>query len=131
LLALFIHDDAKGDLEDLWNSCPQAAAKIAVTLQELKGNPDLMDRLTQEDYGAYGTADFSIKKWIEQWYQDRNLWRLKIWDLEGDGLQYRIVYAFVPLKKHHHILAIVPREEFNYEASHPITQRIRLAYENL
>lgn len=132
MIALFVHEDAEEDLEDLWESCPLAAARITVMLQELKGNPDLMDRLTQEGFGAYayGTEDFSIVKWIEQCNQDRNLWRLKIWDLEEKGLKYRIIYAFVPLKNHHHILAIAPRE-FNYEASHPITERIIQAYEGL
>ena len=130
MVALFIHDDATADLESLFDSEPQAAGRIAVLLEELEGDSDLLDRLTQHDYGEYRTADFHVSKWFEHWNKGRDLWRLKLWDLEDVGLQYRVIYAFVPGKLHYHVLAIVPRE-FNYEKSHPTTQRILRAYEAL
>lgn len=103
---LFIHEDAAADLSKLRQTELQAAARIVALLEELKGNPDLLDRLTQHDYGAYQSADFHVSKWHEQWNQGRDLWRLKVWDLEDQGLRYRIVYAFIPQKQHYHILAI-------------------------
>lgn len=93
---LFIHEDAVADLRALRRTELQAAARIAALLAELKGNPDLLDRLTQHDYGAYHSADFHVSKWQAQWRQGRDLWRLKMWDLEDQGLRYRIVYAFIP-----------------------------------
>lgn len=127
---LFIHEDAAADLSKLRQTELQAAAKIVALLEELKGNPDLLDRLTQHDYGAYHTADFHVSKWEAQWRRGRDLWRLKVWVLEDQGLRYRIVYAFIPQKRHYHILAIAPRE-FDYDANHPISQRILRAYESL
>jgi hypothetical protein len=127
---LFVHDDAKADLEQLWTDAAQAAARITVLLQELEGNQDLLDRLTQHDFGAYQTAQVHVSKWFEHWNKGKDLWRLKVWDLEGKGLQYRIVYAFIPGKKHYHALAIAPRD-FNYDARHPLTQRILRAYDGL
>ncbi len=59
--------------------------------------------------------------WQAQQREGRNLWRLKLWDLEKNGLRYRIVYAFVPSKQHYHVLAIAPRS-FDYEESNPISQ---------
>jgi mRNA-degrading endonuclease RelE of RelBE toxin-antitoxin system len=129
-LHLFIHEDAAADLSKLRQTELQAAAKIVALLEELKGNPDLLDRLTQHDYGAYHTADFHVSKWEAQWRRGRDLWRLKVWVLEDQGLRYRIVYAFIPQKRHYHILAIAPRE-FDYDANHPISQRILRAYESL
>lgn len=128
---LFVHDDAQTDLEELWSTGTQAAARIAVLLQELEGDQDLLDRLTQHEYyGRSHSADFHVSKWVEQWRQGRDLWRLKVWDLEGHGLKYRIIYAFVPKRRHYHVLAIAPRE-FNYDSRHPLTQRIRSAYGSL
>ncbi|MBV2234497.1 MAG: hypothetical protein KUL75_03020 [Sterolibacterium sp.] len=130
MLRLFIHNDAEDDLERLWDSEPAAAAQVAVLLEELEGNPDLLDRLTQQDFGAYGLEDFHVSKWKEQQRKGRNLWRLKIWDLEDKGIRYRIVYAFMPRQQDYSVLGIVPRE-FDYDASHEITRRIVAAYENL
>jgi len=130
ILYLFVHADAEDDLEALWDKAPDAAARITVLLQELEGNQDLLDRLTQHDFGAYGVADFHVSKWVEQWKKGKDLWRLKVWDLEEKGVNYRIVYAFVPGKGHYHVLGIVPRG-FNYEADHKLTRRILAAYEDL
>lgn len=130
MFSLFIHDDAEYDLEKLWEEAPVAAARITVLLEELEGNQDLLDRLTQHDFGDYHTADFHVSKWIEQWKKGNDLWRLKVWSLEDRGLQHRVVYAFVPQKSHYHIVGIVPRN-FNYDTSHPLTKRILVAYENL
>lgn len=130
MLRLFIHNDAEDDLERLWESEPVAAAQVAVLLEELEGNPDLLDRLTQQDFGAYGLEDFHVSEWKEQQRKGRNLWRLKIWDLEDKGIRYRIVYAFMPRQQDYSVLGIVPRE-FDYDASHELTRRIVAAYENL
>ena len=130
MLSLYVHDDAAADLEALWESESQTAARITVLLAELEGNEDLLDRLTQHGYGVRGCADFNVSKWLEHWNRGRDLWRLKIWDLEEKGLQYRIIYAFVPHTQRYHILAIAPRD-FNYETNHPISQRILRAYEDL
>lgn len=130
LFRLFVHDDADGDLEALWKSEPDAAARIAVLLEELAGNQDLLDRLTQHNFGVHGHHDIHISKWQEQWRKGNDLWRFKVWDLEDKGLRYRIVYAFLPQKRHYHVLAIAPRS-FNYDASHPLTKRILCAYQDL
>ena len=82
MITLFVHDDAVADLEALWETEPQAAARIGVLLEELEGNPDIRDRLTQHDYGAHHSADFHVSKWREHWRKGRDLWRLKVWNLE-------------------------------------------------
>lgn len=130
MLKLFVHEDAEGDLEQLWETEPIAAARIAALLEELEGNPDLLDRLTQQDFGAYGLNEFHVSKWIEQWRQGKDLWRLKIWDLENKGLRYRVVYAFMSRQQDYCVLGILPRE-FNYDPNHDLTRRIVAAYEDL
>lgn len=130
MLRLFVHTDAEGDLEKLWEEAPVAAARIGALLQELEGNQDLLDRLTQHDFGDYRTAEFHVSKWLNQWNEGKDLWRLKVWDLEDKGLQYRIVYAFLPSKLQYHVLGIVPRD-FDYDPHHELSRRIIAAYEDL
>lgn len=130
MIALFVHDDAKDDLLALRKKDPWAAGRIVALLEQLAADPDLLDRLTQHDYGAGGRTDIHVSRWESQWRQGRNLWRFKAWDLEKIGLRYRVIYAFEPKNNHYHVLAIAPRE-FDYDPNHPISQRILRAYEEL
>ena len=128
---LFIHDDAKYDLSAMIkNGLVKAVAEIVALLEQLASDDDLLDRLTQHGFGKRGVNDFYVGKWLEQWRQGKDLWSMKIWDLEDNGLKYRIIYAFIPQKQHYHVLGILPRE-FNYDAGHELTQRIIRAYEEL
>lgn len=130
MFRLFVHADAEADLERLWDDEPVAAARIAALLEELEGNQDLLDRLTQHDFGSQPSADFHVSKWQAFWKQRKDLWRLKIWALERRNCRYRVVYAFIPGKAHYYVLGIAPRT-FNYEPTHELTQRILRAYEAL
>lgn len=130
MFKLLIHEHAQADLEDLWSDDATAAARIAVLLQEIQGNQDLLDRLTQHDFGAHRSADFHVSMWQAQQRKNRNLWRVKVWGLENIRLRYRIVYAFIARKHVYHVLAIAPRE-FDYDERDPITQRIIRDYEEL
>ncbi len=130
MISLIVHDDAAADIKSLFDSEPDTAGCVVSLLQELKGDPDLMDRLTQIDYGAYETAKFHVDAWWAEQKKGRNLWRLKIWDLENQRLPYRIIYAFEPMLKKHHVLAVVNRD-FDYDKDHPVTQRIRNAYDEI
>ena len=127
---LFIHDDAAADLEALYRTNSVAVARIVALLQEIQDSQDYLDRLTQHDFGSYASESFHVSKWHEQWRQGRDLWRLKIWDLEDKGIQYRIVYALARGKQHYHVLGIVPRS-FNYDSDSEITNRILKAYDDL
>jgi hypothetical protein len=134
VLKLFLHTDAESDLEELWSTDPEAAAQLTVFLEELKGDQDLLDRVTDHDFGTSPKHHpFHVSMWHEQQRKGRNLWRLKLWSLEANGKRYRLIYAFVPLKKHHYLLGIFPRtnREFDYDAGDARTQRVIRAYKEL
>lgn len=117
-----------------WSTCgtklPRPQHESLCFLRNLRATKIFMDRLTQHDFGSYHSADFHVSKWVEQWKKGRDLWRLKVWDLEDKGLRYRVVYAFVPGKLKYHVLGIVPGD-FNYDAGNELTRRILRAYEDL
>lgn len=129
---LYVHRDAERDLNQLWQTskAATAAARIVALLEDLQGNQDLLDRLTQHDFGVGRSEPFHVSKWFEHWNKGKDLWRLKLWDLEAVGLKYRVVYAYTPGIRQYNILAIAPRS-FGYAEDHPLTQRILRAYDNL
>lgn len=131
---LTIHQDAEADLDALWTSSPVAAADIAVFLEELAEDQWLLDRLSQHGFSLRAdpdpTSNIDVSRWQRYWNRGKNLWRVKLWDLEAIGLQFRIVYAFVPETSRYHILGVLPRS-FNYESDSPYTIRILAAYDGL
>jgi len=130
VLVLIIHPDAKQDLLRLKESDPYAAARIAVVLQELQGNQDLMDRLTQDKFGIEGRHDFNVRGLASQFKAGHNLWRLKVWNLERRAHRYRVIYAFVPSKGYHYVLGIMPRE-IDYERDDDFIRRVERAYDDV
>lgn len=130
MLLLVVHKFVVDDLAEVRKDNPDAAKKIAALIIELKGDQDLQDRLTQHDYGAHRSEEFHISVWTEEQKKNRNLWRLKLWALENQGIKYRIIYAFQPKLKRHVVLAVAPRD-FNYGDEHPLTERIRTVYDSL
>jgi hypothetical protein len=130
LLRLLICRDAKADLAQLAQSEPRLAARLVVLLQEIQADRALLDMLTVHDLGAGGREAFHVSRWEEHWHQDKDIWRLKFWELEHQGLPYRVIYALKRGTGDHHVLAVAHRD-FDYEPNHPTTQRILRAYEEL
>lgn len=129
---LFVHRDAQGDLERLYVADPVAAARVVALLESIAADQDLLDRLTQHDFGAYRSAEFHVSKWYSQWNKGKDLWRLKTWDLEEQRLQYRVVYAYVPGSRRYHVLGVLHRNQVKYDdPSDPYTKRILRAFDAL
>lgn len=129
MYSLVLSRGAQDDLEQLWADDEVAAAAIDVLLQEVQGNQHLLDMLTAHDFGAYGTERFHVSRWVTQQRQDRNLWRLKLWDLERQGIRYRVVYA-LDQRRRYHVLGIVHRD-FNYDPNDECSRRILAEYDDL
>lgn len=128
MLRLLLHEDALKDLASLRAVDIDAWATVVAILQEIEGSQDLLDRLTQN---GFSDARLDVKLWSTQQYRHgRNLWRLRLFDLDELGFAYRVVYAFAPLKHTYHVLAVAPRS-FDYQPSHDLTKRILAAYDNL
>ena len=127
---LALHPDAREDLEQLRRVTPTVATKIIALMQEIKGDQQLLDRLTDDGFGADRSERFDVSKWAYYFDRGLNLWRLKLWELERVRLRYRVVYAYEIRSRTYYVLAIVPRD-FNYDPAHPTTQRILDAYHSL
>src|ERR1700694_2750791 len=102
---LVIHDDANADLDQLWIDNPLAAALVLATLQECQADQRLLDSLLVHDYGKDRSEEIHVSKWLQLYRQGKDLWRLKVWELEDQGVMYRIIYAYIPGKRVFHVLA--------------------------
>lgn len=118
-----VHRHAAEDLAAIATSTPEIRLRFGALLQQLKDDPLLCDRLTQDHFGVRGLDPFEVRRWVQQNEQDNNLWRLRIWDFEALGLNYRVVYAFFPTESRYVFLAFAPRE-WNYDPDHALTRRI-------
>ena len=139
---LTIHDSASDDLEEIIATDEDVGLKIFRLVEELQDDQDLLDRLSQRDYGGWPkhpqprNAFFNTGMWGKAQGAQMNLWRLRFFDREISG--YRLIYAFFPPQSYI-LLAIAKKaevenlndENFNYELCHPISKRIRKDYEKL
>jgi hypothetical protein len=135
LYELIVGDDAALDLEKILVKHPDAGYRIAVVIQEIMGSQSLLEKLSWDRYGGKphlpeGDAVMSISKWQALYRKGFNIWRLRDFELSHLGYEYRMVYAYIPSKDLYFVLAIVERA-FDYEQSHPVTQRVINAYKRL
>lgn len=127
---LIIDKDAEQDLRALEKSQPALFGRLAALLAEIAVNARLIDMLTVHGFGSDEREPFDVSRWQEYWHEGKDIWRLKFWELEHQGLPYRVIYALKRGTGDHHVLAVVSRD-FNYDPHHPTTRRILQAYEDL
>lgn len=128
---LAISSEAKVDLAAVWRSDPESAGVLQATLEQIQADHLLLESLTVRDFGAYGTEAFHVDRWVDQQHRGRNLWRLKVWELEGHGRQqYRVVYTLDPRVSRYFVLGIFTRD-FDYDPNDARTRRVLAAYDRL
>lgn len=127
--SIVLHEHAKGDLDELFNTNRDVAAAIAVFLDEVAGNQLMLDNLSRNGYVGEEDPKFDVGEWVEQKRAKRNLWRLKLWALRG-AKDLRVIYAFHPTELRYYVLGIVSRD-FDYDNNHEVTKRIIADYDEI
>jgi hypothetical protein len=125
-----MHDDAEEDLRQLRVTAAGAAYQILALLEQLAADPDLLDRLTQEDFESSADIRFSVDAVESLQRIGLNVWRLKIWTPSNDVIFYRVIYAYDKTTNDYSVLGVI-RRDTDYEPEHPRLQRIIAAYEDL
>jgi anti-sigma-K factor RskA len=127
--SLSIHRDARQDLEQLYATDKDGAATIVTFLQEVAASQNMLENLSIRNHRSYVTPEFDVKRWEALW-KSYGLWRLRLFNVPGVAASSRIIYALHPIERRYYVLGIVPRE-FDYEPSHPLSQRIINTYKDL
>lgn len=93
-------------------------------IQQMRADKALVAKLKEKLFGEHRDVAFSIKPWGDVRRNDRvDLYRIRSWDLEDQGLHFRLIYHIY--KGHTYILAVVPRGDMDYDnPAHPIRRRV-------
>lgn len=135
-MRLTVHPHAKDDLKRLLQNDVNGVGKLLALLQEIQTSPTLIDLLNVRDctfkVGKNGTANACGFASLRP---RRDLWRLKTWDSDNELIPYRIIYGFFPVQPGRPIpkiliLAVVFRDEYDYEHDHAITLRVLRDYDD-
>lgn len=121
-----VHNDAVADLRVIREVSPEAAAKLTAFIQQLRADKALISRLLDDGFGDGRNEPLSVAIWVSvKRIEKLPLWRLRAWDLERQDLKYRIVYCYNWRDRSYNIMAIVPRDEIDYDdPSNPLRKRI-------
>ena len=106
-----------------------AAAAILASLEQIKADPDLIDKLTTHGDNYFGVQRLGVKRW-ESVRRVGNLWRFRLFDTPATS--YRVVYGYHVQYRQVCVLAVVRREEFDYDnLNSDISRRILEDWNNL
>ena len=115
-----ICENAENDLDQLWQSDPEAAATITAVLEQMEADPNIIDVLTTRGNSNLDTTRLNIKVW-ENMRNQGNLWRFRI--LDTPATNYRVVYGYHWQTRQICILAIVHKENFDYDDTNSVLSR--------
>jgi mRNA-degrading endonuclease RelE of RelBE toxin-antitoxin system len=114
-----LHYHAEEDLRRLQGTDPRAAAAVLVTLQQIEADPRASDKLTTHGDNQVGAVRIGVKGWQAP---RGNLWRFRVFDTPATV--YRVVYGYHWQTRQVCVLAVVHKDEFDYELDSDIAKRI-------
>lgn len=107
-----VHLNAKADIERLVARDRKAAAAVLVALEQVAADPGVIDKLTTSGNNAVGDNRLNVKRW-ERMRSVDNLWRFRI--LDTPATAYRVVYGYHWQTRQLCVLAVIHKEEFDYD----------------
>ena len=123
-----IHKSALTDLRNIRVNDPRAVAVVLVTVEQLQADPRVIDKLTTYGDSTFDTQRLNIKRWESTRPAD-NLWRLRI--LDTPATNYRVVYGYHWQTQQLCILAVVHKEQFDYDEQSDIGRRIMADWKSI
>ncbi|WP_313224344.1 hypothetical protein [Pseudoxanthomonas mexicana] len=134
-LSLKVSGPANADLVRVAGGNDTLLATLKVYLSELKDDQALLKKLLENKYGklTYNerfTHRIGVGRIGEFWNEQpsRDLWSLKFWDVENQGIKLRFVYMYLRRRGWFIVLAVAPRS-WNYDPADPLSARIRADYD--
>lgn len=107
-----VHPHAWEDLKELRATNKPAAAAILVALEQIKADPNVIDKMTTHGNNCVGVAQINVKRW-EKARGMGNFWRFRV--LDTPATSYRILYGYQWQTRQLCVLAVVSKENFDYD----------------
>lgn len=128
--SLVVHEEAKRDLDAIYEIDEDAAADVETFLEEAKNDQELLDNLSRNGFVGYGEVNYSVAEWVAIKKERYNLWRLKFFDVSTTAKYYRVIYAFDPCNWRYYVLGVLNRDDA-YDFSCLRNQQILETYNQL
>jgi hypothetical protein len=129
--SLFIHTDANTDLQAIRASGDLRGFGVLLAfLQQAKTDDQILESLSEDFFGVDTGGAYDVKKLVGQHSRGRHLWRVRLYDLKGLDVPYRVIYAVNPSTQIRYVLAIMPRD-VNYDEDHPRIRKLLAVYDRL
>lgn len=118
--AIDIHANAKSDLHALKEADLAALTDILVLLQEMKSCPNhSIDLMTTRGNNDLNSVEINSKEWIAARKSGNDLWRLRLLEVKENvsspASKYRIIYGYHYQTRQLCILAVVKRDQYDYD----------------
>lgn len=107
-----IHHHATHDILSLKASDPDAVAAIVVALEQIQADPKAIELMTTRGNVDVGTVRLNLKVW-ESAKGKGNLWRFRV--LDTPATNYRVVYGYHWQTRQICVLAVIHKDEFDYD----------------
>ena len=125
MIEFVLHPDTREDCRRISTKHPGSWIRILAALKAAEEDDALLNHLTDYHFRTYAGFDIDTKRWAEAGKHGINLNRLRFFALEDNGLNYRVVYTVDSQNDYCYILAILRREEIDYDdPNNPFTARI-------
>jgi hypothetical protein len=112
MIVIDVLDNARQDILALRRSDKRAAAAVIAILEQLKADPQALDKLTTVGPNEVGSIRIGVKSWASM-RRRANLWRFRI--LDTPATIYRVVYGYHWHTQQLCVLAVVRKDEFDYD----------------
>ena len=107
-----VHLHASQDLRKIRLVAPDAAAAVLVALEQFQADPEAIEKMTTYGNNVVGSTHLNVKPW-ESAKARGNLWRFRV--LDTPATVYRVVYGYHWQTRQICVLAVVHKEEFDYD----------------
>jgi hypothetical protein len=113
---------AQIDLRGLRQSDPDVFAAVLAFLVEAAADEELINKCTSYGNVQINLTQVNVKRWVAA-SGIGNLFRIRI--LDTPATVYRVIYGFDWRSRRIGVLAVVHKDDFNYEITGELADRIR------
>jgi len=132
MIEFVLHPDTQQDCRRISVRNPGSWNRILAALNAAEEDEVLLNHLTDYAFRTYGDFDIGLKRWATAGNLGIELRRFRFFALEDNGINYRVVYTVDSENEYCYILAILRKDEINYDdPNDPFTARVFSAYAEL
>lgn len=106
--SLEVHGNATASLREIRKVNLPEFLRLLEFLRQLKADEYLLSKMIENDFDVDENGRSRVRKWWSVWRTEKvPLWRLRAFDLEKDGINYRFLYIYYWKDRTYHLLDVV------------------------